>query len=78
MMKAVQFTIDEQLLRRLDLDPEVRRSGRSAFLRQAVRDRLSRRRREAIRDAYKKGYGERPVTEDEFGPMIEAQSWPEE
>jgi metal-responsive CopG/Arc/MetJ family transcriptional regulator len=77
-MKAVQFTIDEELLRRIDRDPEVKRVGRSAFLRQAVREYLSRRRDREIRAAYRRGYGQKPVGSNEFGPLMEGQAWPED
>lgn len=77
-MRAVQFTIEEDLLRAIDRDPETKRIGRSAFLRRAAREYLANRRREAVRDAYRRGYGEYPVGADEFGPLIEGQSWPDE
>lgn len=79
-MKAIQFTIDERLLRRLDADPEVRKTGRSAFLRRAITDRLVRRRASEIRQAYRRGYGDSPVRaagDDEFGPL-EDIPWPDE
>jgi metal-responsive CopG/Arc/MetJ family transcriptional regulator len=78
MMKAVQFTIEEELLRQIDRDPEVKRLGRSAFLRRAAREYLARRREISIKAAYRRGYGEQPVTADEFGPLMEAQAWPDE
>ena len=78
MMKAVQFTIEEELLRQIDRDPEVKRLGRSAFLRRAAREYLARRRDQSIKAAYRRGYGEHPVTADEFGPLMEAQAWPDE
>jgi len=78
MMKAVQFTLEEELLRAIDRDPEAKRLGRSAFLRRAAREYLDRRRSQEIRDAYRRGYGEHPVSTDEFGPLIEAQAWPDE
>lgn len=70
MTKAIQFTIDEALLRQVDRDPEVKRAGRSAFLRAAIRDYLGRRREGAIAAAYRRGYGQTPVTADEFGPLM--------
>lgn len=77
-MKVVQFTIDEELLRQVDRDPEVKAAGRSAFLRRAIREYLAQRRNQSIRDRYRSGYGEHPVEPDEFGPLIEAQAWPED
>lgn len=78
MMKAVQFTIEEELLRQIDRDPEAKRLGRSAFLRRAAREYLARRRNEAIRDAYHRGYRAQPVSAEEFGPLMEGQAWPDE
>jgi metal-responsive CopG/Arc/MetJ family transcriptional regulator len=56
-MKAIQVSIDEELLHRLDADPEVQRDGRSAVLRRAVTAYLQQRRAQQIADAYRRGYG---------------------
>lgn len=77
-MKAVQFTIDEDLLRRIDRLPEVREHGRSAFLRRAAEASLKERRKREIRDAYRRGYGDKPVTDEEFGLPPNARAWPDE
>ncbi len=55
-MRAIQITVDEQLLAALDKDDEVRREGRSAVFRRAVSAYLKTRRRAGIAEAYKKGY----------------------
>jgi metal-responsive CopG/Arc/MetJ family transcriptional regulator len=34
--KPVQVSLDQELLRRIDRDPEARKLGRSAFIRNAV------------------------------------------
>jgi metal-responsive CopG/Arc/MetJ family transcriptional regulator len=78
MMKAVQFTIEEELLRQIDRDPQTKRAGRSAFLSQAAREYLARGRERAIQDAYRRGYREKPVAPNEFGPLMEGQAWPDE
>ena len=78
MKKAIQFTIDEALLRRIDRDPEVKRRGRSAFLRHAAEEYLGRRRAQEIRAAYQRGYAHAPFP-DAFGPWPpEGREWPEE
>lgn len=78
LMKPIQFTIDEDLLRRVDRDPETRARGRSAFLRRAIEEYLRGKRAREIREAYVRGYtGARP-DEDELGPWTEAQVWPDE
>ena len=53
-MKAVQVMFDEELLRRLDADNEVRRRGRSAVLREAVAEFLERRRQAKIAEQYRR------------------------
>ncbi len=46
--KRVRISLETDLLRRIDADPEVRRNGRSAFIRAAVETYLRARRRRAI------------------------------
>jgi metal-responsive CopG/Arc/MetJ family transcriptional regulator len=62
-MKAIQVTLDEDLLRRLDATEEARAVGRSAVLRRALREYLSRRRRSEIAEAYSRAYGQGRVEE---------------
>jgi metal-responsive CopG/Arc/MetJ family transcriptional regulator len=77
-MKAVQFTIDAELLRRIDDHPATKKMGRSAFLRAAAIDYLRRTRSKDIREAYRRGYGQQPARKDEFFVAPEAQAWPDE
>ncbi len=57
-MKTVQVMLDEELLAEMDADEEVKREGRSAFLRRSARELLRQRRRERIADAYRRGYAD--------------------
>ncbi len=68
-MKAIQITIDEALLKRVDRDPEAKKHGRSALVRRALEEYLKRKRDHEIAESYRRGYGEHPVAEDEFGPF---------
>lgn len=76
--KPVQISLDQELLRRIDRDPETRRSGRSAFIRNAVSTYLRAKERhqldEAIRRAYE-GKGDEMLSEVEA--LIGSQAWPE-
>ena len=56
-MKAIQITIDESLLARLDADPEVRSAGRSAVFRRAVEAYLQQQRARGVKEAYRRAYG---------------------
>jgi metal-responsive CopG/Arc/MetJ family transcriptional regulator len=75
-MKAIQITIDERLLERLDADDEVKRSGRSAVLRRAAAEYLRKKQRSAVAEAYERGYGKHPTDPDLAG-WADDGSWPE-
>jgi metal-responsive CopG/Arc/MetJ family transcriptional regulator len=77
-MKAIQITVDERLLARLDADPEVKKSGRSAVFRRAVEIYLRDRRKQRIAEAYKKGYARGSAVEDEFAGWPEEGEWHEQ
>jgi metal-responsive CopG/Arc/MetJ family transcriptional regulator len=75
-MKAIQITLDEELLERLDGDEEVRRDGRSAVLRRAAELYLRQRRDDAIAAAYRRGYAEAGGIGPEFDGWSSEGSWP--
>lgn len=75
-MKAIQITLDEHLLARLDADEEVRRDGRSAVLRRAADEYLRRRRKRAIADAYRKAYGRDGDLGEGFSGWEDEGVWP--
>jgi metal-responsive CopG/Arc/MetJ family transcriptional regulator len=76
-MKAIQITMDEALLARLDADDEVRRDGRSAVIRRAADEYLRRRRRRAIANQYTRAYGAGASLGEEFSGWENEGSWPE-
>lgn len=77
-MKAVQVTIDEDLLRRIDALEEVKKKGRSALIRRLAEAYLQHRRNQQIRVAYQRGYGAHPVGELEFDSDPEHLAWPDD
>lgn len=76
-MKAIQITVDDSLLAKLDADPEVKRSGRSAVFRRAVEDYLRRRRRDAVAGAYEAAYKSPSGLGGEWAGWEEEGAWPE-
>lgn len=75
--KPVQVSIDVELLRRIDADPETRERGRSAFVRSAVSSYLDAKRRREIDAAIRAAYG--GAGEDmqaEVADLMDAQAWP--
>ena len=77
-MKAIQITVDDGLLARLDRDPEVKRSGRSAVFRRAVEAYLVDRRRQRIDDAYQRGYAKDRGLGAEWAGWTQEGTWPED
>lgn len=75
-MKAVQVTLDEELLAQLDADPEVKRDGRSAVVRRATAEYLRRKQRASIADAYRRGY--RKGAGRELEAWADEGVWPDE
>ena len=76
-MKAIQITVDDALLGRLDADPEVRELGRSAVFRKAVDAYLRERRRHGIGAAYRKAYGGKAGRIPGLEGWSDEGAWPE-
>ena len=75
-MKPVQIMMDEDLLRALDAEPEVRELGRSAVFRRMVRGYLRRRRKRAIAEAYRRAYADPGGLGAEFDGWEGEGAWP--
>jgi metal-responsive CopG/Arc/MetJ family transcriptional regulator len=76
--KPVQISIDEELLERIDADPDVEKRGRSAFVRAALRYYLKVKRRRSVDDAITRAYGRHAgEARAESDELIETQAWPE-
>jgi len=75
-MKPIQVLFDEELLKRLDSDIEVKKEGRSAVLRRATVAYLRKKRSERIAEAYRRGYKDGGLGA-EFEGWEDQGSWPE-
>ncbi len=76
IMKPIQITFDEALLEELDATEEVRKDGRSAVLRRAVREYLHRKRRRTVAERYRQAYGSDAGLGDEFAGWEDQGQWP--
>lgn len=76
-VKAVQISVDPDLLARIDADPEVRSKGRSAFIRSAVRLYLTAKERKDLETRIEQAYsGEADGLLEEIEDLIGSQAWP--
>ena len=77
--KAVQVSIDVELLRRVDAQPETRKRGRSAFVRSAIESYLRAKKRREIDEAISTAFGnDADAMLDEVDVLLDAQTWPDD
>jgi metal-responsive CopG/Arc/MetJ family transcriptional regulator len=75
--KPVQISLDGQLLRRIDADPEAKAHGRSAFIRSAVVLYLEAKRKKQVDREIRKAFkGKADEVSAEIEDLIGAQAWP--
>jgi metal-responsive CopG/Arc/MetJ family transcriptional regulator len=76
--KPVQISLDGDLLQRIDRDPEAKKLGRSAFIRNAVSTYLQAKERRDVDAAIRKAYGAKADDlVEEVEDLLGAQAWPE-
>jgi metal-responsive CopG/Arc/MetJ family transcriptional regulator len=76
--KPVQISLDGDLLQRIDRDPEAKKLGRSAFIRNAVSTYLQAKERRDVDAAIRKAYGTKADDlVEEVEDLLGAQAWPE-
>jgi metal-responsive CopG/Arc/MetJ family transcriptional regulator len=76
--KAVQVSIDVELLRRVDAQDETRQRGRSAFIRSAIESYLRARKRREIDKAITTAFrAQSDAMLDEVDGLLDSQAWPE-
>jgi len=70
--KRIQISMDKEMLRRIDRDPEARKWGRSAFVRSAVESYLATKRRRTIDQEIARAYeGEADSMLTEIADLIQ-------
>jgi metal-responsive CopG/Arc/MetJ family transcriptional regulator len=77
--KPVQISVDEELLDRIDRDPEARAKGRSAFIRSAVELYLTAKERREVEERLVRAYaGRSDAMLEEVVELLGGQAWPSE
>ncbi len=74
-MKAVQMTLDDNLVREVDRVVRQIRTTRSAFTRDALRDALRKHNAARLERQHRRGYELHPAGKAEFSVWEEEQAW---
>jgi len=75
LMKTVQMTLDDDLVRDVDEIVKQQKTSRSEFTRKALRQALIQVRNEQLEKAHKIGYEKKPVALEEFSVWEDEQDW---
>ena len=76
MTRTISLRIDASLLQEIDLAGRADKRGRSDVVREALEFWLQRRSLAEKVRLHREGYERHPVSEDEFAPVLGAQTWP--
>jgi metal-responsive CopG/Arc/MetJ family transcriptional regulator len=77
-MKTVQMTLDESLIKKVDIVARRLHTNRSAFTRNALREALGRAGAAELEAKHRKGYLRHPASADEFSVWESVQAWGDE
>jgi metal-responsive CopG/Arc/MetJ family transcriptional regulator len=77
-MKAVQMTLEEELVAAVDRIARKLKTTRSAFARDALRAALAKHRAEELERKHRQGYKKYPVRKGEFDVWHGEQCWGDE
>ncbi len=77
-MKTVQMTLDDDLVKEVDLLAKELNTTRSALTRAALRSAIKDIRTKRLEKKHRAGYERHPVTREEFGVWHDEQAWGED
>jgi len=77
-MKTVQMTLDDDLIAELDIIVKEKKTNRSAFTREALKQAIIYYRELQRVNQHHKGYMKQPVNNDEFSVWEDEQAWGDE
>ena len=75
IMRTVQMTLDDDLVRAVDKAAKRLRTTRSAFTRDALRSALRKVRTTELERKHREGYSRKPVRQGEFSDWESEQVW---
>ncbi len=74
-MRAVQMTLDEELIESVDKIVKELKTTRSSFTRKALREAIDRLNIRLLEEKHRKGYKIQPVSKYEFSVWEDEQEW---
>ena len=77
-MRTVQMTLDEDLVKEVDMIVKKMKTSRSEFTRRALKDAIIHVKERELEKKHKRGYLKHPVKKTEFGPWEKEQNWGDE
>jgi metal-responsive CopG/Arc/MetJ family transcriptional regulator len=77
-MRAIQMTLDDDLVAAVDRVSKELQTSRSAFTRKALRDALASYSLEQLEHRHRRGYERYPVAADDFSVWETEQAWGDE
>jgi metal-responsive CopG/Arc/MetJ family transcriptional regulator len=77
-MKTVQMTLDDDLVKEVDLLAKELNTTRSALTRAALRAAIRDIRAKRLEKQHRAGYERHPATSEEFGAWHDEQAWSDE
>jgi metal-responsive CopG/Arc/MetJ family transcriptional regulator len=76
-METIQIVLDARLLKAADVAAKRQKVNRSALIRQALEQHLTRLRELELAEQDRRGYVAKPQREREYRPWEDAAAWPE-
>jgi metal-responsive CopG/Arc/MetJ family transcriptional regulator len=77
-METIQVVLDEKLLHAADTAAKRQKVNRSALIRQALQEHLSRLHGLELEERDRRGYQAQPQRIEEYRPWEESAAWPED
>lgn len=77
-MRAIQMTLDDDLVKSVDKVVKELNTTRSAFTRNALRDAIHRFNISSLEEKHRMGYELHPINKAEFSVWAEEQDWGDE
>jgi len=74
-MRTIQMTLDDELVKTVDLVVRETKTTRSAFTRDALRLAIHRTKVRELEQKHRRGYAGKPVAKREFDVWSKEQEW---